>query len=641
MAAVKDSGILIPRVPKKSEELKTLEESRDIQKETHRTTTELLEKNNELQQESLDNEEEQKEKQEPIWKALMGTILHPSQKKFLSIRNKLTEKYNQVFIKGGFFKKIGDSLASLVEKTGDFLWKFLKALLVLAIFDPKGEFLTKTIIPILTKVLTFVTKMITKFLPPLIKAMINIVFNVLPKALEQLFSGIGKAFFDMFDTWMKEFPKDSIMYKVLEFIRGIFAEDSILMSFLKSFSKIVPYLLLGVALFKAYTAAMALLNLVINANPFTVVITTLLISFTALWAWRDKIAKWFEDLFDWFSKLGVGFKIIIGILAVAFASITAPIVAVAATIYGIVKLFQSFAKIGVANTFKLIWSNIKDFFSFIADIPIRLGKAIWDFLKEIPFMIWEGIKFIEKIFLDLPNLLAKGVQFLIKKVWSYLSSLIPILHKNINKLGKFIYNMFKKIVKLIKILPKLLWNFIKNLPRTILDLFKKGLSVLSNIGNFLWSKLKQGFSFLFTELPQKLMQKLLNIFDPIRNFFNNIINWFSTIGRVDLFKYFRMDEQERERAQQVTKIVREATEAQEMGIRLPKQLAQYAAAEKSDEKFNKLLDEFKNMSNKQVEVQLKQVEAVTRRVEETTVSGRGRESAKYIQGMSTASARAR
>ena len=103
----------------------------------------------------------------------------------------------------------------------------------MAIFDPKGKILGKIIGHLLTAV-TFILNMIGNYVPVIIKNVIHIVSHVLPDIIRKILDGIFNALYNMFDIWVKQFPKESIMYKILNFVRDIFAKDSPLLSFLKT-----------------------------------------------------------------------------------------------------------------------------------------------------------------------------------------------------------------------------------------------------------------------------------------------------------------------------------------------------------------------------------------------------------------------
>jgi len=633
------ADLVIPRNPDKTKELSTLEQMKETLAINGQTMSEALRRNYEVMIDILETNEDQTTNQKSVWKALMGSVLHPSRKKFIALKDKLTEKYHKVFVKGNFFKQIGQTLKSIAEKTSSFLWTVLKALLVLAIFDPSGKFLTKTVIPFLVKAIKFIVDMVTKLLPPVIKAMINIVFNVLPKALKQLFEGIRKAIFTMFDTWLEEFPKGSIMKEILTFFRDIFAKDSMLMLFLNTLTDVIPYilnlLLIGVVVIKAYTAAIAAYHYLINTNPILGVVTVLIVVFTALWAWRDKIAKWFEDLFDWFQKLGIGFKILIGTLGIAlgilsavFAPFILVIAGVAAAIYGIVKLFQSFSAIGVTKTFELIWTKIKDFGLFIWNSIKSFGILFWDVLKSLPMLLFKGIMIYY-------GFLWKNL----KKLWKFIFKLLPILWKGIKKLWKFIFKLLPILWKEIKKRGVLFWKslkkFIKKIPSFLWEAIKSGFSFIVDLPSMIREKLSGAFDYLTTDLPKKLKENFVGLFDPIKKGFNSIIDWFNTIGNVGLWRYLNMDDIEQERAKQATKIIRIAEESKEVGAKIPAKLAKLAANEKGKLDFDKLVEEMKKMNKGSKKMEETFIKTTHRVIEERTT--KAIQAPKIIPGNPTSS----
>ena len=395
--------IIIPRKPEPSGMEKTLEESNEhlediatnifsIQKNLsgERKLTPGEKQTVEMQEESL---EEQK-KMHPILRMLTTYFVNPLKNKYDKIRQKLTDKYNTIFVKGKFFEKIKDVFKKLIDSlTGSWLTKLFGAILALAIFDPKGKILGKIIGHLLTAV-TFILNMIGNYVPVIIKNVIHIVSHVLPDIIRKILDGIFNALYNMFDIWVKQFPKESIMYKILSFVRNIFAKDSPLLSFLKTLTNYIPFIIAGLAGLKILIpiiTGIKALTLFLMANPIVAIIAGIVLAFTALWVFKDKIAKFFESIFEWFSKLGIGFKI----LGIAIAIVLAPLTAIIAAIYGIVKLFQSFKKRGIKETFKLIWKYVKQFF-----------KDLWFQLKKIPSLF---LKALSKPLFGLPDLIIKGL----------------------------------------------------------------------------------------------------------------------------------------------------------------------------------------------------------------------------------------
>jgi hypothetical protein len=375
----------------------------------------------------------------PAIKILTTYFVNPIKSRYDKVRRKLVDKYHTIFVKGKFFEKVKDTFKKLISSlTGTWLTKLFGAILALAIFDPKGKILGK-IIEYLVKAVTFILNAIANYTPMLIKNIINIITVVLPDAIKKILTGIFAALYNVFDIWMKEFPKESAMYKVLEFIRNIFSKDSPLLSFLQKIAEYFPFILAGIAIVKAYTVAMSILNTVMALNPVTLIIIGIIAALTALYIWRDKIAGWFESFFDWFKQLGIGFKILGGVIALLLLPITAGI----SLIYGLVKLFQAFSKYGVVKTFEMIWESIKGFFVFIWEQIKSLPKLLKNLFRDMFYSI-------KRKFSDSLRNLARAILTILNDPLSSLGKIVlTIFDKGFGwvnrKFGNFFYNLFMPI----------------------------------------------------------------------------------------------------------------------------------------------------------------------------------------------------
>jgi hypothetical protein len=303
------------------------------------------------------------------------------------IKEKLNKVYEKYVANGLIFKKALEGFKDLAERAGSWLGDILKFLFVMALFDPKGKFLG-SIINFLIKMVVMFVNILAKYIPILIKTIINLVVDVFPPLLKQIVNGIFDALWGMFDAWIKEFPKDSILGKIMTFVRDLFGPDSILRQFFIGLAELSPLIIAAIVAFGIIGKLMALYTMLTAAAavvgwPILAVVAALVL----LWIYADKVAKFLESIWEWFKEINIVGKILIGVLALIFYPITLIIIGV----YALVKLFQSIKKIGFAKTVELIWKSIKKGIDFV-----------WKWLKKIKdgfnnAVIKPILNFIEKV----------------------------------------------------------------------------------------------------------------------------------------------------------------------------------------------------------------------------------------------------
>ncbi len=310
------------------------------------------------------------------------------QKKYKKMREKLTLTYFKEFVKGKFFTRMRNVLGKIASSATSWFFKIMKALLFLAIFDPKGKFLG-SIIGFITKMVVWFVKALTRYIPQIISTIIYLVTEVIPPLLKETIRAIFSAFRDMFHTWSKQLMEKSPFFaKMLQWVGDAFGENGILTIFFTKLAGLFPIIFAGMGIialvsklmpmFKImwkigafiipklitgigylFTALQWLVNLLI-ANPIVAVILGVVLAFMAILKWGDKIQVWFNDTFGKDSILAKSFNV----LNVAVKEIWTYI--------------------------KTLWQNIKIFFKEVSEIGVM--SAVKNFFRRTLKAIWEGLK---------------------------------------------------------------------------------------------------------------------------------------------------------------------------------------------------------------------------------------------------------
>jgi len=403
--------------------------------------------------------------------------LSPTQRRYMEMRNKLTKHYDKWLIKNKFFQKVNDSLKSMVAGAGNWLFKILTLLFALALFDPKGKFL-KSILTFITKMATWLIRTIIDMLPQVLSTMWSLFWDVLVPGIADMGKAIGEALFG----------KDTVLAKIFGVLGGI-----------------LPIVVVGIGLFTKLSAVLSALGITIGATVGLII--AIGVALVALWVYADKIALWFEDLFKWFSNLGIVMKLLL-----------LPVFAVIGIFYGLVKLFQAIKKYGFVKTMEMIWESIKQFFANIWESTkqffINIVNTIWNsfFMK-----IWEGILWIAKPWITF---------------------------------YKFI---FKKLLPIFKIFLKFFLNIWKA--------FKAFFTGQISFGDFT-GKILNAFSSMFSsmfDLFGKMKIKIANVFEDIWNtikgIFTGMVDWI-----YDTLPSWMLPEEETPKPTQVKKVIEKGAE---------------------------------------------------------------------------------
>ncbi len=205
-------------------------------------------------------EQKYNERNEQISKMQQEGKLTSKEAARLSFQDKINKVYDKFLIKGKFFKNVLGNLKDIAKGVWDsaegWIFKLLKLLFVLAIFDPDGKFLT-SIMDFLTKALIWVIELLAKMLPRIVKTFVFLLTKVLPKALIKMIAALFPAIGGMFDTFAKSIEKDypaiAWMFKK---IGEMFKKDGLLYNFFTFLAKNLPLivgLFVGVRIAKFFS----------------------------------------------------------------------------------------------------------------------------------------------------------------------------------------------------------------------------------------------------------------------------------------------------------------------------------------------------------------------------------------------------
>jgi len=178
------------------------------------------------------------------------------------------------------------------------------------------------------------------------------------------------------------------------------------------------------------------------------------------------------------------------------------------------KIFAIFVALGraVSNMLANIWETIKNFGSTLIGIwkPITqffidIGPMIWDFVKTIPGLLWDGLKFM---YVDIPMM-----------IWDFVKTIPGLLWDGL----KFMYvDIPMMIWDYVKTIPGLLWDGLKfmyiDLPVSIWDSVKTIPNLMLN-----------GLKFMFMDFPMMIWDAVKDLlyflFGAARGIFESGVSW--------------------------------------------------------------------------------------------------------------------
>jgi phage-related protein len=473
-----------------------------------------MKKQFEAEKEQILLQQKKDERDKMISDLQLKSNLSPAQIKFLKQKNEIQKKEYKAVVTQRWYEKTLGFFKTMAESAKGGLLKFLIGLLALAVFDPKGTFI-KQVFGFIVSAIKWIVEALRKNLPKIISNMLYLITEVIPPLIANVALTIWDLLKDMFK-------------------KGDFASLTVVIGgILFILNKFLPVMSVLKPLFGGLLAMLKGFLMFLITNPIGLIITGTIAALAALWIWSDKIAGFFENLFDWFSKLGTGMKIFIGVLSALFFPITAAI----GLIYGLVKLFQSIKEVGFVKTMENIWDTVKNFFVNIWNaITGFLGK-IWDSITGFFSDVFNWISDFFNRFKIVFMILFWPITLIIGAVKGLI-----VLFKNIPAIFNAIVGFFKELSFIFKILFFPVTAII-TLVSGLIDLFKSfsEIGVLETFGKIL--NVITGF---FKDMGNKLGSFIYDyLITPIMNIFTFYVNFYKRVGNivknvfVGIFDFFK------------------------------------------------------------------------------------------------------
>lgn len=490
-----------------------------------------------------------KKSQEALFKNMSGLvnqktieqagIVPKKDKKLDKIKEKILFYWNKNIIgkkwfevAGKAFKDIGMHLKNLAKAGGSILLDLLKFFLLMSIFDPDGT-LVMSIIDFLLGIGLMLIGILEKMMP----RFINILMTVAPKIATAVWNAIltlGKALGDALAKTLQDiFGFTLPVGPVTDFLKQLVGVGAVLGLLILKFP-ILQTLLGGVGkllwsvISSLASSLMGVLfpplvategaaiaaggGMMAMLGPILLVvlgIAALIAVLVLIWNYADEIIGFFEGIFDWFSKLSTGAKILVGALALIFF----PITAVAGLIYGLAKLFSWLKTTGEDGTSGL-------------DKVIAVIKELWETIKAWFIDIYNH-------FGEIMTAIVEGITdaiIMILKIIFWPVTLGMYIYENFEMLKTSIIGIFTSLVdSVMGILRTMKNNFIRNL-KMIFGLYRKYFidpiwNLVKAIGSAVMSKLGP-FEKLFDTIKSvigKIVDTVQNInLDSIGKFFSSL-----------------------------------------------------------------------------------------------------------------------
>lgn len=384
--------------------------------------SDLLTKDQKEKIKQYETQQDLLEKQDDIKKILESA----NKPKMLKLQEKLTESYHKFIVKNKWFEKSIKFFESMSKKAGNWLIDILKAVLLLAIFDPKGKFLN-SIIDFILKMVVNLINFLMKYLPVIVNRMVFLIEEVIPKVLKKIISVIFPLIGSIFKDIAKKFPEGSVIRQIFTWIGEAFDKNGVLYKFFSFLAENFKYIVLILGALAILQPLFSIAGFLIKAIPIIInLVQGLSVAFTTLSAFL----------------------------------IANPIVAIIAGIIILITLIIVFRK-EIVKFFKFLWEKIKPFLLIIWNFFYKeLIGPIVDLVKN--FSIGKLIKVLFQTIFLVPRLMIK---YLIMPI---VNAIAPILKKY---LIEPIVNFFKFILSKIKAFGNLILSFFKPLIDAIKNLF--------------------------------------------------------------------------------------------------------------------------------------------------------------------------
>lgn len=514
---------------------------------------ESLEEMVSLLQEKMKKDEEQNEElidQGEDQQKLDKRLLNFMGKRFPRIRRAVKTSRDKVAMyfeklrKKKWFEKAGTMFKKFTQKAGNWLFGLLKILFFLAIFDPKGKFLT-SILKFIVKMAVKLIGVIAKMLPTVLRTMWKLISVTIPKllanAISQIFPAIGRAIDKIFEgTTLEGLGKK------------LFGSQGYLTRFFKFLVGNLPIIL-------GFMAAMVIRTKVMAA--WTVLSIT--------WKKMGTILKFINGkMFTLVSKLfpnfvtglkgmgGVFGKLIMRIPGVgtALGKMGMALKALGGVKLGIIGLVIGGLIAWYKNAERLIKSFRKDDEEYAKLLRRREG------ISKKRAMI--QAKIMGRTTRGTFGLLTESISAFKKKGFKGL--LDPFKDQlKLNKEASKLKWKPDSVMKFLMNIKSTVTNFFtKTIPKVFKSFFKKGKNIVSNIGSF-FSKLGSsitgifkkinigGFGKIFKNAIRKAVESIRNfvgkiniggffskLIRKVKSWFKRLINWVSLMFRnfTELFK---------------------------------------------------------------------------------------------------------
>jgi len=367
-------------------------------------------------------EEEKAKRDDELKKLLDMGALSMKQVKYLKFKNKLTLMYHKWIVKNKWFSKITRVFRKMAKGSEGFLSKLLKSLFLLAIFDPKGKFLSS--------ILSFIIKMAVKFIEIIIKwapiiaeRMVHLFWNVLLPGLKNLGQAIAKAL---------GFEPGGTMHKIFGVLAQVIPVGFLLMGLV---SKLMPAIKAFGSVISTITGSIyKLANAVFHFFAQNKALTLKQFLF-------EKALRLKKFIFE--KALAIKEVLFLKLKAIATAVYNAvrmvdPIFLIITVIVAAIALVIKFRK-QIWGFLKKIGKKIYRVFGPVIDLIVSVFKAIGKVLKKI-------FKPIGKFFKWLGEKIAPALRP-IKAFFSFIANSIGAIFRGIKNVFGDLVNWVKAVTK--------------------------------------------------------------------------------------------------------------------------------------------------------------------------------------------------
>lgn len=384
--------------------------------------------------------------------------------------------------------------------------------------------------------------------PKLMTGILQAVKEVVPKIpsmLESLAEGLASALGQVFGKGVQEKFEGltNIIKKALSSLKSAFdffvKYKDIFMPIAVGIASVVGFLSAWNAATKIATAVQGAFNVVLNANPFAIVVLAIAALVSALvyfftqtktgqqiWkdftdflinAWtvvKDKAAEIWNALGEFFTGIWQGIKDNASAAWEGFSAwisgIWQGVVDVAQGIWqGLVDVF-SFIWVAIKEVFSLYWTLISTPLIVAWNAIVAVAQAIWQPLVQFFTVVWDGIK---QVFTTTVN----GIAAFLSPIWNAISGTIKTVFNAIKNFFSAVWSGIKSVittaVNAIKTVITTVFNTVKGVVTTIFSAVK---TVITNVWN--------GIKTVVTNVVNAIKTVVSNVFTAVRDKVSEIWN---------------------------------------------------------------------------------------------------------------------